>query len=82
MSFIARSKRHRLGHFESDVGLAVYDGSAVLGIGLGWGHYASELWEVRVELSLGPVVLWVRVCHYRKIAALDAKADAGPGGGA
>lgn len=73
MSFVARSERHRLGQFEFDAGLAVYDRSAVLGVGLGWGHYAGELWEVRVELSLGPVVLWVRVCHYRKVAALEVK---------
>lgn len=70
MSFYATTRRHRLGQFETDAGLAVYDGSAVIGIGLGWRRFASELWDVRVEMSLGPLVLWVRLCHYRR-AALD-----------
>ena len=71
MSFVAASARHRLGQFETDAGLAIYDSSAVIGVGLGWNRYAGELWEVRVELSLGPLVLWVRICHYRTVEEVD-----------
>lgn len=71
MSFVATSARHRLGQFETDAGLAIYDCSAVIGVGLSWNRYAGELWYVLVELSLGPLVLWVRICHYRTVEEVD-----------
>lgn len=66
MSYSAVTNYHRVGQFEYDAGVAVYDSSAVLGIGLGWGFHAHELWTFRIELSLGPLVLWTRVSHYRR----------------
>lgn len=66
MSYIARTNRHRIGRFEVDAGLTVYDSSAVFGIGVSWQFHRDGLWSVMSELSLGPLVTWFRLSHYRR----------------